>query len=407
MRIKIVILAAAWAMATGIECHAKTPLGKAGDWVNTSAAAVLNGTIYTVETGGALYATAPADGTWKQIGKPDFANTAFLLASQNKLISIENNGSLYLIDPKDGSWRQSGKAGDWVNTSAAAVLNGTLYTVETGGALYATAPADGTWKQIGKPDFANTAFLLASQDKLISIEKNGSLSLINPKDGAWRQSGKAGEWKDTLAGAACNGKLFTVASDGTLQATDPGTGARQKVGNAQYSDTTHLLVIGNQLYAITSKGDLSSTPASDMAAAQPATAGTTPTTDPEDINPALAGQLTFKFMGQWKGDTAEFEKDPEFQKHKAANPEIVQGLLAMMQGLKMKVTLDGISMTVMDQTVGPYAFEALSASGNTLCIENKDGPKKGVQARIIFRDDKHIQIIEDNNDGKAMFFKKD
>ncbi len=298
-----------------------------------------------------------------------------------------------------------GKAGDWVNTIAAAVLNGTLYTVESSGALYATVPETGAWKKIGNPDFGNTTRLFALQDQLVSLEKDGTLYLINPTDGAWRACGKAGDWKGTMVGAACNGKLYTVAADGDLSVADPATGARQSVARAQYSGTAHLLAVGNQLYAISANGDLSAVSVPGAVATSSAAAKSRPAAGPAESNPALAGQLTFKFMGKWKGDTAAFEKDPEFQKQQAANPQMVQGLLGMMQGMNMKVTLDGVTMTVMEQTVGPYKFTALSASGNTLYIENKDGPKAGAKSRIIFHDDKHIQVIEDS--GAAMFFKKD
>jgi hypothetical protein len=404
MRINSVILAAAWIVALSMECQAITPVGKAGDWANTIAAAGLDGTLYTVEAGGALYATAPADGTWKQIGKADFAGTKFLLAWQDQLVSIEKSGALCLINPTDGSRRQSGKAGDWADTIAAAVLDNTLYTVEAGGALYATAPADGTWKQVGKPDFANTAFLFPLQGQLASIEKDGALYLINPADGSWRRSGKECEWKGTLAGGVCNGKIYTVASDGTLYAADAATGTRQVVESAQYSGVTHMAAIGSQLFAVSDKGNLYSI-SSTMSKAEPAAKKTEAANQTGDSNPALAGALTFKFMGKWKGDLAGLEKDPEFQKHKAADPATVQKLADMMSGMTMKVTLDGITMTVMDKSSGPYPFEAISASGSTLGIETKGGPKKGVRSKIIFRDDKHIQVIEDN--GNAMFFKKD
>ena len=402
---KSMMLALVLTFLAGMGVQAKTPVGKAGDWANTIAAAGLHGRLYTVESSGALYATAPETGAWQKIGKPDFANTIFLLAGKGKLIAIEKNGSLYLVDPEDGSRRQSGKAGDWANTIAAAVLDGTLYTVESSGALYATTPETGAWKKIGKPDFGGTTHLFALQDQLASLEKDGTLYLINPTDGAWRTGGKAGDWKGALAGAVCNGKLYTVTGAGDLSVADPVTGARKGLARAQYSGTAHLLAVGNQLYAITAAGDLNAVSISAAVANRSAATKSKQAAGSAESNPALAGQLTFKFMGKWKGDTVAFEKDPEFQKQKAANPQMVQGLLGMMQGMGMKVTLDGVTMTVMEQTVGPYKFTALSASGNTLYIENKDGPKAGVKSRIIFHDDKHIQVIEDS--GVAMFFKKD
>ena len=394
-------------ITAGVESRAMTQVGKAGDWANTIAAAGLNGALYTVEAGGALYATDPAQGTWKQVGKPDFAGTKFLLPFGDQLLSIEKSGSLYLINPGDGSRRQCGKAGDWANTIAAAVMEGVLYTVEAGGALYATAPAEGTWKQVGKPDFANTLFLLGLKDTLASIEKDGTLYLINPSDGSWRRSGKEGEWKGVAAASVCNGKIYAVSAEGTLWAPAAETGARQMAESAKHPGIVHLAAVANQLYAISDKGNLYALPAGAPQASPAAQKSAVAKQPAEDSNPALAGALTFKFMGKWKGDTAELEKDPEFQKHKAADPAAVKMLTDTMNGMAMKVTLDGVTMTVLDKTVGPYPFEALSASGNTLCIETKDGPKKGVRSQVIFRDDKHIQVIEDGGAGSAMFFKKE
>ena len=77
-----------------------------------------------------------------------------------------------------------------------------------------------------------------------------------------------------------------------------------------------------------------------------------------------------------------------------------------MQGMTMSVTLDGITMTVMGQKAGPFKYSILSAGGDTLVIENLEGPKKGVSSKVIFKDQKHIQIIEQTPEGRAMFFKK-
>ncbi len=82
--------------------------GKAGDWKNTKAGASMDGIVYTVETGGALYATNPETGTWKQLGKAEFANTMFLFAEGGWLYTMEKAG-LYKISTTDGSWSQIDK----------------------------------------------------------------------------------------------------------------------------------------------------------------------------------------------------------------------------------------------------------------------------------------------------------
>ena len=126
---------AATAMAANFS---KQNVGSPGGWTGTIAGTYLNGTLYTVESSGSLYATDPANGAWTRLGNPDFANTAFLFGVGGSLVSIETDGTLYLIQPRDGSWKQSGPSGGWANTVAGAALGTTLYTIEKSGALYAT-----------------------------------------------------------------------------------------------------------------------------------------------------------------------------------------------------------------------------------------------------------------------------
>ncbi|MBC7875003.1 MAG: hypothetical protein H7Y01_13455, partial [Ferruginibacter sp.] len=38
---------------------------------------------------------------------------------------------------------------------------------------------DGSWKPIGKPEFGNTKFLVAGNNKIYTIEKSGTLYEIN------------------------------------------------------------------------------------------------------------------------------------------------------------------------------------------------------------------------------------
>jgi hypothetical protein len=385
----------------------KQPIGTAGNWAGTIAGAALGGKIYTVETGGALYETDSASGTWKQIGKPEFANTLFLFGLGDQLVSIENSGSLYLINPADGSWKPSGKPGDWLNTVAGTVLNGRLYTVEAGGALYETDPASGVWKQVGKRDFADTFMLFAPGDQLVSIEKDGGLYLINPTDGSWKPSGQPTGWANTTAGATLAGKLYTIDAGGTLYKTDPSTGSMQPDGRSDFAGTRFLFPAGSILKGIDGGGSLFAVTTGD--AVSPAAAAGAATTSPAlDIenDPAVAGQLTFKFMGKWQGDPAPFKEDPEYKKQAEAAPEMVKALVDMMAGMVMSVALDGVTMEVLGQAAGPFKYSVIAGSGNTLVIENDEGPKTGVKSKIVFNDDRHIQVIELTPEGKAMFFKK-
>ena len=367
----------------GTTAHAgnfsKSPVGSPGGWAGTIAGTVLDGKIYTVESGGSLYATDPADGSWSQIGGADFANTAFLFAAENALASIEQDGTLYLINPADGSWQRPGPAGGWANTAAGAMLNGTLYTIESSGSLYASDPAAGTWRKVGEADFAATAFLFAAGGQLVAIEKSGNFYLINPDDGSWERTGDFAAWAGTAAGATLGGVLYTAETDGALVATDVASGTRQAVAEA--------------------------TP---PAAAESPAAIPAPSTQEDEAqnDPARAGALTFQLMGQWAGDTAPLEQDPEFMKQKEAAPEMVQQVVDLMKGMKMSVTLDGITMEVMGEKAGPFAYHVVAGHDDTLGIEMDGGPKQGVRSRIVFSDPKHLQVIEVTPEGKAMFFQK-
>ena len=83
-------------------------MGKAGDWKNTIAGAVLGGKIYTVESGGVLYETDPSSGSWRAVGSPEFAKTRFFFSANGSLYSIETDGKLYQINPSTGSWSEVG-----------------------------------------------------------------------------------------------------------------------------------------------------------------------------------------------------------------------------------------------------------------------------------------------------------
>ena len=86
------------------------------------------------------------------------------------------------MDPSTGAWKQIGSAGAWKGTTHGATIGDKLYTVEaSSGAFYETDLTTGTWKQIGKPDYGNTKFLTAANNKIYTIEKSGTLYEINVK----------------------------------------------------------------------------------------------------------------------------------------------------------------------------------------------------------------------------------
>ncbi len=379
-------------------------VGKAGDWAGTIAGAALNSKIYTAEASGALYVTDPASGAWRQIGKNDFANTKFLFAAAGKLFSIEKDGSLYAISPADGSWKGIGTAGSWVGTIAGAALNNKVYTVEASGALYVTDPASGAWKQVGKNDFANSKFLFAAAGKLFSIEKDGSLYAISSTDGSWKRLGRAGAWAGTICGIGSDNRILTVEASGSLYETDTASGAWKQLGQPAFAGTRFMFMCGNNLYTIDKGGSLYQVNVGGTG--QPDAPLPTQPAISEKSAAAVAGNLTFAFMGKWVGDTATYEKDPVYKEAVRTSPEMAKAALGMLKTMVMNVTLDGITMEIMGEKIGPIQFTVITSSGNTLTIESVEPGKPATRQDILFLDAKHIKMAEKGNEAKALFLVK-
>ncbi len=231
-------------------------IGPPSAWKDTLAGAILDGQLYTVEKSGALYVSDLAEGTWKQIGKLDYANTRNMFAAGGMLYTIETDGTLYRIDPKDGKWSSIGSKQAYKNTKAGVIHKGHLFSIESDGALYDTDFATASWKQIGKAEFNNTAHIFSAGDSLYSIETDGSLYKIDPADGTWSALGEPKAWKLTQAGAAINGKLYTVESNGGLFVTDLSNGKWQQLGKAEFAGTTMMFGGADRAYTIEKDGSL-------------------------------------------------------------------------------------------------------------------------------------------------------
>jgi len=387
-------------------------LGRPGGWANTRAGAVLDGQLYTAEASGSFYAADLSSGVYRQIGKAMFADTQFLFASAGSLYSIEKSGSLYRISPADGSYQRLGQSGEWANTLAAALLEGKLYTAETNGALYATDLSSGVYQPIGGADFGNTQFLFASEGALYSIEKDGNLYRINPADGSYERLGQAGDWSGTQSGAVIGSYLYTVESSGALYSTDLKSGVWRQLGEPVFGNTAFLFAWADGIYSIEKDGSLyaidtgsaSSSVSSPAVPALPASPVSSSAS--ETSSAAVAGNLAFAFMGAWKGDATAYEKSAAYEEAAKANLGFAQGLLALIGGSSMKVGLGDITVEVMGEKAGPFAFTVITSEGNDLIIENQDGPKKGVQSTVTFIDSTHIKVVEGGNAAQAMYFVK-
>lgn len=232
-------------------------VGPAGAWKDTIAGTMFKGSLYTVESDGVLYVTDVNKGTWRAIGKPEFAQTRFMFAADNHLYTIETNGSLYQVNPRKGTWKQIGESSAWKKTIAGAVLKDRLFTVESDGGLYETDLASGEWKQIGQSEFDATVAMFANGDSLYTMEQDGSLYKVDPGDGTWVRIGSEGAWEPTKAGAVCNGKLFVVAVNGRLYETDLEKGEWKQIAKAEFAGTLGLFPTGEKVFLMEKAGSLS------------------------------------------------------------------------------------------------------------------------------------------------------
>lgn len=228
-----------------------------GNWVDTTALAVLNGDLYTIEKSGVLKRTNLSTGKVVPVGKADFAHTPIMVAGSGSLFTIDSSGNLKRINPEDGTWKQVGKAGDWAKSTAFALLGDQLYSVESGGELYSTNTATGVWKQVGGLDFVRSKYLLTAGDQLYSIEQDGDLRAIDKATGAWKQIGNSGDWLNTRLATSLNGKIYTIesGSPGSLFETDPKTGAWKQLGKKDFR-TKYLISAGSSLYSIEFDGKM-------------------------------------------------------------------------------------------------------------------------------------------------------
>ena len=133
---------------------------------------------------------------------------------------------------------------------AGAFVNGRLFTAEPSGILYATNPGTGAYVQVGKAEFGKTQRMFSTADGLFSIEADGSLYSINPADGSWRQLGEAAGWKNTIARATLNGKIYTIESSGALYETNTATGIWRQIGKPEFARTRFLLSGNGSLFSI-------------------------------------------------------------------------------------------------------------------------------------------------------------
>jgi tRNA A-37 threonylcarbamoyl transferase component Bud32 len=238
----------------GAKAGDREQVGATGVWKKTLVGAILNPTLFTIDSDGHLFHNNLRNGERKQIGDADFGNTVFLFASGGQLYAIERAGTMYRVNPDNGRWVRL--EGDWKGTRAGVVHEGRLFTIENDGTLYGTELPKGEWSSIGKPRHTGTAFLFAADDSLYALDKEGSLHRVNPKDGTRQRVGQPNGWKGTVAGAVLGGGLYTVEASGALYRTNLADGTWIQVGKSEFGSTAFLFAHAEKLYAIEKDGNL-------------------------------------------------------------------------------------------------------------------------------------------------------
>ncbi len=247
---------AIWNLFIGMVCVTFCSIAAlAGDWDNTKHAIVLDGKLYTIEMTGAMYVTDLSNGTWKQLGKPDFGKTKLLVAGTSNLFTIEDDGNLFRVSPADGTWSRVGRSGDWKNTMVGAAIGDKLYTVETEGALFETDLTNGSWRKIVDREFIRTWYFFSDGGRLYSIEQDGYYHSVNPATGAKKRISNSNDWLNTKRATMYNGKLFSTEG-GALYVTDPTNGTWKQIGKKEFGETDFLFGAGGSLYSIALNGNL-------------------------------------------------------------------------------------------------------------------------------------------------------
>ena len=171
----------------------KQPVGSAGGWANTLAAAALGGKLYTVESSGSLYATDPASARGARL-KADFGARRSL--RRRRACSIEKDGSLYhpargrlveAVGPRGGGptrWRRGAQRHAVHRRSQRRAIR----ERSRGGHVAADRGAD----------FAGTKFLLRRRQVCLDREE-WMLYLVNPRTAAGAGD-EAGAWASVEAG---------------------------------------------------------------------------------------------------------------------------------------------------------------------------------------------------------------
>lgn len=243
------------------------------DWVDTTPAVGMDGTIYFGCWDGKLYALRP-DGTQKWATTAGaFITSSPALGADGTIYFGSGNGNLYALNP-DGAIKWTFAAADWIESSPAVGPDGTIYFGSWDKMVYALRP-DGTEKWrfttgspvLGSPAIAadGTVYIGSRDLVLYALRPTGELKwsamLGDPIETA-PALGADGTVYITTTG----GRLFALGTDGVERWRYPAAGvtALEALYSSPAVRADGSIIFGssnNALYILNADGTLKSRPA--------------------------------------------------------------------------------------------------------------------------------------------------
>ncbi len=159
--------------ATDVAAGTWRRLNDAGAFRDTVMGAMAGNELVTIETNGAIYATAPS-GACRRVSTDNYSRTQLIFSGTTRFFTLENN-NLYAVDPANGSCRQLGGPGDFANTRLGAGMDDRVYTLEGTGFIWETDGATGVFRKLSPETFLGTRTMFAGNRCLYTIEPTGCL----------------------------------------------------------------------------------------------------------------------------------------------------------------------------------------------------------------------------------------
>lgn len=153
-----------------------------------------------------------------------------------------------------GSWKRITKADEFKAIIAGVVHSGAVYHAVKDGTFYKTDLESGKVETVSrKPDFGDIQWLMDAGDYMVSVEKGGTVYKIS-SDASREQMGKTGTYKDSIAAATADGKLFTIERDGRFYVTNLADMGYTSLKAADYASTNYMMATAGKVVSVEKDG---------------------------------------------------------------------------------------------------------------------------------------------------------